>query len=192
MFDNFFSYLSNYQNFTEADFAKIEHYLSIQKLKRKELFLRENEVCIHLSFVCKGILRSYHTDAKGNEHVIQFAPENHWTGNRESLQTGFPSKFAIDAIEPTEVILIKAEDYRFLESEIPALAAFTSQVTKRNILALEERIYRSISLTAEEKYQNFLKKFPTLSQRVPQHMIASYIGITPETLSRIKRNLIGK
>ncbi|MCA5003651.1 Crp/Fnr family transcriptional regulator [Sphingobacterium bovistauri] len=192
MFDNFRKYLSDKGEFSISDFDYIESFASIKKLRKKQYLLQEGDVWKHLAFVSTGLLRSYYVDTKGYEHIMQFASENHWTGDRESLITGITSKFNIEAIEASEVILFKNVDFIKLRNEIPALNDFVSRITNKNVLALEERIYANITLSAEEKYLNFLKQHPHISNRIPQHMIASYIGISPETLSRIRSNTTKK
>ena len=117
---------------------------------------------------------------------MQFAPENYWTGDYESMNAGLPSKSNIDALEESEILLLKKEDFEMIRKTIPAFNDFVNETLKKNTLVLQERIHANISLSAEEKYNNFILKYPSISNRVPLHMIASYLGLSAETLSRVR------
>ena len=117
---------------------------------------------------------------------MQFAPENYWTGDRESMDSGLPSKYNIDAIEDSEILLLKKEDFEIIRKTIPAFNDFVNETLKKNLVFLQERIHVGLSLSAEEKYSNFISKYPSISNRVPLHMIASYLGVSAETLSRVR------
>lgn len=188
MFNKLKEYLADKGNFTESDFELIESVGTPKKLRKHQYLLQEGDVCKHSTFVAKGLLKSYHVDSKGNEHIVQFAPENHWTGDRESLLSGLPSKLNIDAIEYSEVILFKQSDLEMLQEKIPAFNDMTKQITNNNLLTLEGRIFANITLSTEEKYLEFVSNHPKLIHRIPQHMIASYLGVSAETLSRIRSN----
>lgn len=188
MFDNLKVYLTEKGNFSDRDLELIESVSISKRLRKRQYLLQEGDVCKHSSFVIKGLLKVYHVDSKGTEHIIQFAPENHWTGDRVSLQSGLPSKLNIDAIENTDVIMFKQSDLKMLREEIPSFNEMSAQIIDKNVLTLEGRIYANITLSTEEKYHNFLEQHPQLIHRIPQHMIASYLGVSAETLSRIRSN----
>lgn len=164
----------------------IEPMCMIKKLRKRQYLLQAGDTWKYHAFVCKGFLKLYYIDAKGQERIMQFAPENYWTGDRESLSTGLPSKYNIDAIEDSEILLIKKDDFEMLRKTIAAFNDFVNDTIKNNVMALQDRIYANITLTAEEKYNAFLKQFPAISNRIPLHMIASYLGISAETLSRVR------
>ncbi|WP_242673138.1 Crp/Fnr family transcriptional regulator [Niastella yeongjuensis] len=174
---------------TDEDWAVIGSVCIIKKLRKHQFLLQEGDVWRYHAFICKGCLRRYSIDAKGIEHVIQFSIENWWAGDRDSLMNKTPSKYNIDAIEDSVVLVIRNEDFETLCRQIPAFNNLVNQILFRSLNASQERINSTISLTAEEKYLHFINTFPALANRVPRHMIASYLGITPETLSRIKSNL---
>ncbi|MEJ7685024.1 MAG: Crp/Fnr family transcriptional regulator [Segetibacter sp.] len=159
---------------------------SFKKLRKRQYLLQAGDVCRFNAFVCQGFLRYYYVDDKGQEHIMQFAPENHWTGDRESMDSGLPSKYNIDAIEDSEILLLKKEDFEMIRKTVPAFNDFVNDTLKKNVVVLQERIHASISLSAEEKYSNFISKYPSISNRVPLHMIASYLGVSAETLSRVR------
>lgn len=188
MFSKLKSYLVEKQDFSSQDLDLIESFAIPKKLRKHQYLLQEGDICKHSSFVVKGLLKAYHVDSKGTEHIVQFAPENHWTGDRESLRSGLPSKLNIDAIENTEVIMFRQSDLERLREEIPNFNKMSEQIISENVLTLEGRIYANITLSTEEKYHNFLTQHPQLADRIPQHMIASYIGVSAETLSRIRSN----
>jgi len=188
MFDKLKSYLIEKEIFSDRDLEIIESVSTTKKLRKHQYLLQEGDICKYNTFVTKGLLKAYYVDDKGIEHIVQFAPENHWTGDRESLQSGLPSKLSIDAIENCEVIMFTQDDFKMLQDEIPNFRKMSTQITNKNILTLEGRIFANITLSTEEKYYNFLERHPKLINRIPQHMIASYLGVSTETLSRIRSN----
>lgn len=160
-----------------------------KKLRRKRFLLQEGDPCKYTIFVEKGLLRSFTIDEKGNEHILQFALEGWWTADLFSFLTSEPSDFNIEALEDSELLLITKPSWDKLLNEIPAFERYFRILIQNNLIATQRRLMRTFSETAEEKYQNLLIDFPDIIQRVPQHMIASYIGITRETLSRIRSQL---
>lgn len=189
MFDTFQKYLEAKISLTQADIDLIKSISTFKKLRKRQYLLQEGDICRFNAFVCKGFLRYYYVDTKGQEHIMQFAPENYWTGDRESLDSGLPSKYNIDAIEESEILLINKNDFEMLSRAIPAFNDFVNRTLLKNVLVLQERIHVSITHTAEEKYNNFITRYPSITNRVPLHMIASYLGISAETLSRIRSHL---
>lgn len=188
MFDFFINYLQDKIALSDEEVEMIRAVGIEKKLRRNQYLLQEGDVWKYHAFVCSGFLKTFSIDDKGQEHIMNFAPENHWTGDRESLINATPATFNIDAIEASELILIEKKNFETLCKTIPQFNDLVNAILQRSFVVSQNRIHATISLTAEEKYQNFLDKFPSIANRVPQHMIASYIGITPETLTRIRRN----
>lgn len=191
MMENFLQYLG--RNFTLSD-EETEMFRSvcrIKKLRRKQYLLQEGDIWRYNAFVTKGLLRTYAVDEKGIEHYIQFSPEDWWAGDRESYVYEVPAKYNIDAYEDSEVVLITKDDMEMLHANVPGFNRFMRELFERSFIALRNRVHSNIALSAEEKYLEFLRTYPDLSGRLPLHMIASYLGMTPETLSRI-RNQISK
>lgn len=186
MFEIFRKYLEDKINLTNEDYALIESVSLFKKLRKRQYLLQAGDIFRFHAFVCKGFLRYYYVDEKGQEHIMQFAPENYWTGDFESMNYESPSKYDIDAIEESEIVLLKKEDFEMIRKTIPAFNDFVNDTLKKNAVALQERIHANISLSAEEKYSNFISKYPSISNRVPLHMIASYLGLSAETLSRVR------
>ncbi|MDQ2718763.1 MAG: Crp/Fnr family transcriptional regulator [Bacteroidota bacterium] len=192
MFDTFQKYLEDKITLTDQDYELIESLSSFKKLRKRQYLLQAGDISRFNAFVLKGFLRLYYLDDKGHEHIMQFAPENYWTGDRESMDSGLPSKYNIDAIEDSEILLLKKEDFEMIRKTVPAFNEFVNNTLNKNVVVLQERIHNSISLAAEEKYSNFISKYYSISNRVPLHMIASYIGISAETLSRVRSQLTKK
>lgn len=188
MFESFKNYILERSAISEPDLLKIEAVCQYKKLRKKQYLLQEGDVWKYNAFIVKGCLRTFHVDDKGNEHILNFAIENWWTGDRESLQSGKPSIYNIEALEDAEVILITKPNFDQLCQDIPAFNDMINAILQKSFIASQGRIQNFLSLGAEEKYRNFMEKYPQLALRVPQGMIASYLGITPETLSRVRKN----
>lgn len=192
MIEVFKNYISEKSKVTAEELEKILKVCQVKKLRKRQYLLQEGDVWKYNAFVTKGCLRTYTVDDKGNEHIINFAVENWWTGDRESLTSGEPSIFNIEALEDAEVVLISKQNFDALCAEIPAFNDMVNAILQKSFIVAQNRIHTFISLSAEEKYLKFLEKFPHLPMRVPQGMIASYLGITPETLSRIRNQTAKK
>jgi CRP-like cAMP-binding protein len=188
----FRKYISEKSKLSDDELLAVVSVCQVKKLRRRHYLLQEGDVWKYNAFITKGCLRTYTVDEKGNEHIINFAVENWWTGDRESLSTGQPSIFNIDALEDSEVVLIPKISFDQLCADIPAFNAMVSEILHKSFVASQNRIHTFISLSAEDKYLRFLEKYPHLPMRVPQGMIASYLGITPETLSRIRNKTARK
>lgn len=192
MFEIFSKYLTDKIELTEPELSRISSVSVIKKLRRKQYLLQEGDVWRHYAFVCQGCLRTYRLDENGNEHILKFSIENWWAGDRESLLTGRPSQCFIDALEESVVIMITKENFDKLCQEIPAFNNLVNELLNRTYIASQQRIHANITYTSEEKYRNFIEKYPDITSRVPLHMIASYLGISPETLSRIRTQFAKK
>ncbi len=159
-------------------------------LRKRQYFLQQGDVCQHYCFIVKGAMRQYRVDEKGIEHVISLGIEDWWMGDRESIVMLTPSKYNIDAWEDCELLtIIQAEVVR-LHERIPAIRKMLQLMEERNSISNQNRLNDSISLSAHSKYTNFVKEHPEFLQRFPLHIIASHLGITKETLSRIRKNTI--
>jgi CRP-like cAMP-binding protein len=185
-------YIEQYTNATlsDNDFDVIRKAFTPKKLRRKQYLLQEGDVCKYLSFITKGAMRQYTVDEKGIEHVVRFGIENWWMADRESFELSVPTMYYINTWEETEVLQITNDNLKYLNDTIPAMKVLTQEMDKRSYFAAQKRIHAAISLTAEERYLDLLKQNPVFFQRFPQSMIASYLGISPETLSRIRKNTL--
>ncbi|TYP97439.1 CRP-like cAMP-binding protein [Tenacibaculum adriaticum] len=186
MLEVFKKYINDKTSLPEEDLNEILSYAIIKKLRRRQFLLQEGDIWRYNAFICSGFVRTYSVDDKGTEHIMNFSPENYWTGDRESLTNETPSKFNIEALENTEILLIKKEDFEMLCKKIPLFNNLVNNILHKSFITSQSRIHSNISQSSEDKYNNFVLKYPSIANRVPQHMIASYIGISPETLSRIR------
>lgn len=187
------NYISNYIGaISEEEFDLIQAAFTPKKFRKKQYLLQEGDVCKHLSFIVKGAMRMYAVDTKGNEHVVRFGIENWWMMDRESFEMETPSVYNIEAWEEVELLQIKRQDFIRLNEISEVYRKMTQELDKRGQIASQKRIHSAISLTAEERYLDLLKSHPVFIQRFPQNMIASYLGISAETLSRIRKNALTK
>ncbi|WP_264536670.1 Crp/Fnr family transcriptional regulator [Flavobacterium sp. N1736] len=186
MFAVFQKYLQDKASFTDQEMELITSVSKIKKLRKRHYLLQEGDIWKFNAFVCKGFLRTYFVDDKGGEHIMNFAPENYWTGDRESLTNGSPSKYNIDALEDSEVLLINKVDFDMLCKAIPVFNDLINTILHNSFLASQQRIHSNITSSAEEKYNNFITRQSHIANRIPLHMIASYLGISAETVSRIR------
>lgn len=163
--------------------------LHVKKLKKKEFLVQEGNLCHHTYFVNKGALRTYFVDSKGFEHNMQFAIEDWWAGDMHSVLKEKPSRFYIVAMEDTELLSLEKQDQEKLFQRVPKFERFFRHLLQNAFVAFQDRILAGMSETAEERYLNFRKKYPAMDGRFPQNQIASFLGITPESLSRIRKQL---
>ena len=170
----------------------VETKATLRKIKRRQMILQEGFVCKQYTFVVAGCFRMYGVDNKGTEHNIQFAAENDWIADIGSFHSGKPSQLFIEAIEPSVILQIGKEDLYFLYLSIPKLDRIFKVIIENKYVELQNRVLQNISSTAQERYLNFLEQYPTLSSRLPNTQIASYLGITPEFLSKIRKDLTAK
>jgi CRP-like cAMP-binding protein len=189
MFDVFFTHVLEKVTLNEEEKETLKSFFVSRKLRKKQYLLEQGEVCKHMSFVEKGLLRSYNVDEKGEEHMIQFAWEGWWICDTYSFLSGEKAAFNIDAIEVTELLMISAVDFERLTLQVPKMERYFRILFQNNIVTKERRLMSSITHTAEEKYIQLVESNPQIILRIPQNLIASYLGFTPETLSRIKKNL---
>lgn len=177
---------------TEAEWLLCKSLFSPKKLRKKQYFLQEGDVCRYTAFLEKGAMRSYSIDEKGNEHIIQFALEGWWITDLYSFYTGEPSTYTIDALEDSEILQITQPNYEELMKQVPVMERYFRLLLQNRLIALQRRLSGNLSFSAEQKYRWLLQAHPDIFQRVPQHVIASYLGITKETLSRIRGRVSNK
>lgn len=184
--------LSNVARHIRLDADECEYFYSLLKEKRykkRQFLLQEGEICRHLAFVTRGCMRSYSTDANGFDHVLMFAPADWWIGDMFSYITQQPGSLKIEAIEETDVLLLSAADREKLFVKVPKFERFFRIITERSLIAQRQRTLENLTFSAQERYTQFCKRYPTLSSSLPQKYVAAYIGVTPEFLSKMKGEL---
>lgn len=186
---SFGEYLRENVGIDEQLISKFSEKLTLGSVSKNEILFKPNQLCNHAFFVEKGLLRLYTIDEKGKEHMLQFAPEGWFIGDRGSMYFKEVSYYYIDAIEDTSIVYISDEFLDFASQESPKFRKYNERLLHNHIRHLQKRINNLIAHSAEEKYQDFIKLYPDLTLRVPQWMIASFLGIAPESLSRVRRNL---
>lgn len=185
-------YLSSNLEVDENDILPLVQTCPVKNVKRDEFLVRENEHCKYTFFVEEGLLRQYSIDSKGKEHTISFAPENWFVSDRESAYFGESSPYYIQAQENSKVVLIDEPFIAMLSERIPSFTEFNTKLLHNHIRHLQNRVNRLLSASAEERYLHFIEMYPDILLRVPQTMVASYLGITPESLSRVRKELARK
>ncbi len=160
--------------------------------KAKTILHHAGEICKHSYFVNSGLLRSFNINDNIVEHVLHFACEGWWIGDMYSLLSQKPGNLFIEVMEDAEVVLLSKENQETLYFEIPKLERFFRILTENSLVAHQERLMDNLSLSAEDRFDKFCKRYPTLAQRVPQKQIASYIGVTPEFFSKMKSRMLRK
>lgn len=166
--------------------------IEVQHFKAKTILHNAGEICKHSYFVNSGLLRSFNINDNIVEHVLHFACEGWWIGDMYSLLSQKPGNLFIEVLEDSEVVLLSKENQEQLYFEIPKLERFFRILTENSLVAHQERLMDNLSLSAEDRFDKFCKKYPTLIQKVPQKQIASYIGVTPEFFSKMKSRMLRK
>lgn len=192
MYERFFENFRKKVPLSKDEEEIIESFLKPKKIRKKQYLLQEGDVCKFIAFVEKGVLREYSVDEKGNEHIIQFALEGWTISDLYSFLTLEPATYNIDALEDSNLVLISKSAHEELLVKVPKYETFTRLQITGAYIAMQRRLTSIISLPLDERYASLNAIYPDIVQRVPQHMIASYMGLTPETLSRIRRRISSK
>ncbi|PZP42938.1 MAG: cyclic nucleotide-binding protein [Pseudopedobacter saltans] len=192
MYEIFQQYLDKKIELRDEEKAFIQSLSIAKKIRKKQYLLQEGDVWKYHAFITKGSLRTYAVDDKGLEHIIYFGFENWWIGDRESLINQTPTRLNIDAIEDSELILFTNDNFQLICDKVSVFKDMVYGIISKSLNVNQSRILSNISQTAEEKYLSFIEKYGVLANRVPQAMIAAYLGIKPETLSRIRNSVARK
>jgi CRP-like cAMP-binding protein len=184
------AYLTTRGSFTAAELARIAAVASLRKLKRHDHLLQAGEVCRAEAFVVSGLLRLYRVGPDATEYVLRFAGENWWMCDLESFHQGLPAKGAIEALEDSEVVLFSKENWDALQRDIPAFQTLHNQLISRSLEAQCDRLHSALGMPAKERYETFVKAFPGFHNRIPLRLVAAYLGVSRETLSRVRKQAI--
>ena len=185
-------YINRYVNLTQKETDLLLENITHRKYLKGQYISQQGDICRFESFVIKGCLKTFYVDTEGQEHVVLFAIENWWTADLGSFLTQEPADYNVQCIEDTEVIQFSFDKMELLYQEIPKLERFFRIIIQKAFVASEKRIIRNFSLTAKERYIEFKNTYPQIEQRVPQYLIASYLGITKEFLSKIRGQIIAE
>ena len=192
MYDRYFQSFNKKVPLTEKEREVIEEYLTLKKIRKRQYLLQEGDISKSVAFVERGALRLYKVSEDGTEHIVQFALEGRFLTDLYSFLTNEPSIFNIDAIEDSELVLISRSASDELQKRSTKYLEYILLETSEFYIDLERRLTYTISLNIDERYKDLITHFPDIIQRAPQHMIASYMGLTPETLSRVRRRISTK
>lgn len=184
------AYIKQYIQLNPEEEAVLLAKIKYRKYLKGQFVVQSGDVCKYESFVLSGCLKTFYIDPEGQEHIVMFAVENWWTADLGSFITQTPADFNVQCLENTELAQFAYEDLEQLYREIPKLERFFRIIIQKAFVASQKRVVNSFSLPAKERYLAFRKQYPQIDQRVPQYMIASYLGITKEFLSKIRNQLI--
>jgi len=176
-----------YVAFNDAEIDEIFSKLTQKTFEKKAYLLRETQICNKNYFIISGLVRSFYVDNKGNEKITQFALENWWVTNMESYIKNVPSYSSIQAIEKTTVLFIDKEELDKLYKTNPKLERFFRMIAENMLIAIQRRNDIYLQMKSKDRYEDLINSFPAFAQRVPQYMIASYLEITPEYLSELRK-----
>lgn len=185
--DKLVAHFTNYIPLKNAEKDELKNRVVEKKIKRRQFVLQEGDICKHYTFVVSGCFKMYGVDDSGAEHNIQFAAENEWIADISSFYSGAASPLFIEAIEASVILQIDKTNLIYLYHNHPKFDRIFRIIIEEKFIELQNRVLQNISSTANERYETFLKQYPSLAYRLPNTQIASYIGITPEFLSKIRR-----
>jgi CRP-like cAMP-binding protein len=173
----------------EDDKAHLREKFRPKKLRKKQYFLQEGDVCKYMGFIVSGATRMFTVDQNGHEHILKLAVEELWAGDYESFKLLTPSPYYVEAVEDVQMLMLTNAQLEQLTHTIPAITVMMDVVNRQAHIAINKRVLASISLTAEERYDDLSRTYPEFLRRFPKGMIASYLGVSGETLSRIKKGV---
>ncbi|WP_372792795.1 Crp/Fnr family transcriptional regulator [Lutibacter sp.] len=184
------NYINKYISLTEEEESFLLSKVNHRKYLKGQYIVQQGDICKHECFIISGCTKTFYVDDSGQEHIAMFAIEDWWTSDMGSFITQTPADFNVQCLENTELIQFSYDDKEDLYIKIPKLERFFRKIIEKALAASQKRIIKNFSLTAKERYLNFKELYPTVEQRIPQYMVASYLGITKEFLSKIKSQLI--
>lgn len=179
--------ISRHISSSKKDITEFCNLFTAKTIKKKDFLLREGEVCRFEAFITKGLFKVYHIDAKGTEQILYFGMEDWWLTDIDSFANQSPSQLFIEAIEDSEVLIISKKDKDFAYENFPFVEKLFRIMTQKTHSALQRRMIDNLSKTADQRYLDFINKYPSLNQRLTNVQVAAYLGISHEFLSRIRR-----
>ena len=192
MFEYLSSHFQKHISLSPEELSITQELFRYKKYRKHQFILQEGETCRFETFIIKGCTRIYEIDDKGQEHILQFGLENWWVGDLFSFLSGSVSRLNIDCLDDTEVFNISRNDLEELYQKVPRLERYFRILVQNAYMAAMNRIYSNLSKPALERYREFITRYPDIEQRVPNHQIASFLGITPQSLSRVRSQNLQK
>ena len=189
MYDNLLNSIRDKVSLEETEYELFKNLFTPKKIRKRQYVLNAGDTCQHITFVDKGLLRSFTVDDEGNEYVVQFAIEGWWITDMGSFLSGNAALYNIEALEDSELLQLTKQSMDGLLNKLPAMERFFRILMQNNIVALQRRVIAYMSLSAEEKYLKLIDVAPDIMTRASQQHIASYLSITPETLSRVRKQV---
>ena len=186
IYENLFAHIEQKVRLTPTEKEQISSFFRVRKLRKRQFLLQEEDVCKDFAFVSQGLLKSYVLDEKGNENINLFGWEGWWIADFQSFLFQTPATLAIEAMEDCELLLLSRVNYDQMLEEVPVMERYFRLVYERSLATKDQRLVTAQTYSAEEKYNHLIQTYPELLQRIPQSLLASFLGLTPETFSRIK------
>ncbi|GGD62448.1 cyclic nucleotide-binding protein [Emticicia aquatilis] len=187
MHESIQNYISRFVSLTPEELSVVKNCMQLREFPKKTVLLNAGDVCNFEAYVLKGCIREYFIDHKGQELTLEFAVEDWWVSDITSFENQTPSIMYIETLEDCELLVLSRASKDELLARVPKLERMFRLMIQRHLSVLQKRLFRTVSYTAMDKFEEFLKRYPSLPQRVPQHYIASYLGITPEFLSKLRK-----
>ena len=186
MFERLKESLEEHVTLTDEQWDLCKNSFRPKRMLKRQFLLQEGDVCRELAFVEKGALYSFSVDSKGNQHVIRFAFEGWWMANLQSFFTQKPTRLNIEVLENSELLMLDKKNHELLIKKVPPYERYFRIIVQNAYVALQQRVENALGLTAEEKYERLLEQNPEFLNRVPLTLVASFLGVSPETLSRVR------
>lgn len=192
MRDTIHHFIKSHAALDPAGMLLVDAALEYKQVARKTFLLKEGDICRMEAYIHKGCVRTYYIDEKGAEVTLQLAVEDWWVSDIASFNEQVPSRMFMETLEDTELLILTPESKEQLLRQLPQLERMFRIMVQRNLSRLQERFFQAVATTAEERYLDFLQRYPALPQRVAQHYIASFLGMSPEFLSKVRKRLAQK
>lgn len=189
MYEQLRKSIHKYVSLSDDEWELCKNNFRPKRMQKRQFLLQEGDICQQIAFIEKGALFSYSVDQSGNQHVMQFGFEGWWIADLHSFFTDTPSTLNIEILEDAELLLIDRKNHDQLMQEIPGYERYQRIIIQNAYVALQQRVENALGRTAEEKYTRLIKQQPEFINRVPLHLVASYLGMSPETLSRVRSQM---
>ncbi|PIF29654.1 CRP-like cAMP-binding protein [Flavobacterium sp. 9] len=188
--NQFYENIKKYIDLSETEFAKLNSFYHIEEIQKNQMILSEGEICDFEGYLLEGCFKIFYNEDNIKEHILYFAVEDWWVLDIGSFVSGTPSKLNIQALEDSKVIMISKEQKEKLYQEMPQTERLFRLMNQKALESIQLRMISMLNKTADKRYLEFKSKYPTLEQRIPQHQIAAYLGISHEFLSKIRRKIL--